>query len=238
MTEAKTNTSATWTSTQAYVLAIICLVAGVAVGYLIRGSSMDFVNSSGAQSQTAGSSAPPSSGGSVMPPPVGSQPTPEQMKKMADAQAAPLLGQLKNSPNDAELLTKIGNVYYDAQDFPDAVKYYEDSLRVNPNAYDVRTDMGTAYHYMGQTDRALSEYDKVLKVDPKHANALYNQGMVRWQDRNDLKGAIESWKKLLATNPDYPKEKRDQLEQMIAKAEEHMTMKPGTKTDKPAVLPQ
>lgn len=236
MVDQKKTVTANWTSAQAYVMAIICLVAGVAIGYLIRGSSMDFVNNSSAQPVAASM---PETNANVTPPPVGAtQPTPEQMKKMADAKAEPLLAQLKSSPNDANLLTQIGNIYYDTQQFPDAVKYYEDALRANPNALDVRTDMGTAYHYMGQGDRALAEYDKVLKANPTHANALFNQGMVRWQDKMDMKGAIDSWKKLLATNPDYPKEKRDQVADLIAKAEQHLTMKPGTKTDKPAVIPQ
>ena len=37
---------------------------------------------------------------------------------MADAQAEPLLAQLKATPNDADLLYKIGNLYYDAQQYP------------------------------------------------------------------------------------------------------------------------
>jgi len=110
------------------------------------------------------------------------------------------------------------------------VKYYEDSLKVNPRQTDVRTDMATAYHYMGQADKAIEEYEQVLKVDNKHANALFNEGMVKWQDKMDMKGAIAAWQLLLKTNPDYPK--RDQVENLISKAEEHLSMKPGTKTTK------
>jgi len=236
MTDNRGKTTANWTSTQAYVMAIICLVAGAAIGYLYRGSSVDVVSNSATPAQAA---APAATIGTGEVPPVGTtQPTPEQMKKMADKQAEPLLAQLKSSPGNAELLTKIGNIYYDTQQYPEAVKYYEDALRVSPANLEVRTDMGTAYHYMGQGDRALEEYDKVLKINPKHANALYNQGMVRWQDKMDMNGAVESWKRLLATNPDLPKEKHDQVSDLIAKVEQHMTMKPGTKTDKPAVIPQ
>ncbi len=122
----------------------------------------------------------------------------------------PLLAQLKSEPNNAELLYKIGNLYYDAQQYPDAVAYYERSLKINPNATDVRTDLGTAYHLIGQPDRAISEYDEVLKVDSKHANALFNEGMVKWQDKMDMKGAIAAWQHLLDTNPDYPQRDRVQ----------------------------
>jgi cytochrome c-type biogenesis protein CcmH/NrfG len=227
------NSTSNWTGTQAYVLAVICLLAGVAIGYLVRGSGSPDATS---QAPTQAASGPAGMGGG-MPQGMGSQqPSPEQMKHMADTQAAPLIAELKNHPADGDLLSKIGNMYYDAQVYPEAVKYYEDSLKVNPNSTDVRTDMATAYHYMGQSDKAIQEYDKVLRVDPKHANALFNEGMVKWQDKMDMQGAIADWKRLLETNPNYPK--KDQVQELIAKAEEHLTMKPGTKTDKSAVIPR
>ena len=169
-----------------------------------------------------------------MPAGMNQQPTPDQLRHMADVQAKPILDQLKSSPNDAELLYKAGNIYYDAQVFPEAVKYYEQSAQQNPKALNVRTDLATAYYYAGDPDRSLAEFDSVLKVDPKYANALFNQGMIRWQAKMDIKGAVESWKKLLATNPNY--ENRDQVQSMIAKAEQHANIKPGTKTDKSAAL--
>jgi len=218
-----------WTSTQAYVLSVICLLVGVAVGYLLRGSAPEQSGAASAAQPTAGSMG--AQGGM---PATGNaqQPTPEQLRQMADTQAQPLLARLKTDPNNAVLLDQIGNLYYDAQQYPDAVKYYEDSLKIDPKATDVRTDLGTAYHLMGQPDRAISEYDQVLKIDGKHANALFNEGMVKWQDKMDINGAVASWKRLLETNPNYPQ--RDRVEALIAQAEQHMSIKPGTKTDKPA----
>jgi tetratricopeptide (TPR) repeat protein len=78
---------------------------------------------------------------------------------------------------------------------------------------------------MGQPERAIQEYDAVLKIDGKHANALFNEGMVKWQDKKDLNGAIASWKRLLEVHPDYPQ--RDNVEKLIAQAEQHLTMKTG-----------
>lgn len=153
------------------------------------------------------------------------QPTSEQLKQMADTQAQPLLEQLKTDPNNADLLYKVGNLYYDAQQYPEAVRYYENSLKMNPKATDVRTDLGTAYHLMGQPDQAIKEYDEVLKIDGKHPNALFNEGMVKWQDKMDVNGAMAAWQRLLDTNPDYPQ--RDRVQQLIAQAQRHLSMKPG-----------
>jgi cytochrome c-type biogenesis protein CcmH/NrfG len=216
------SSSATWTGTQAYVLSIVCLVAGLAIGYLVRGSASPAAGQSHVHENEAAAS------GMGMQ----QQPTPEQMKKMADKQAEPLLEQLKSNPNDAQLLYKVGNVYYDTQQFPEAIQYYEKALTLNGNAVDVRTDMATAYFYTGNVDKALAEVNEVLKTDPKHANALFNQGMYLWKGKMDIKGAVTSWKKLLETNPDY--EHRDQVQAFITQAEKHAGIKPGQKTTKPA----
>jgi cytochrome c-type biogenesis protein CcmH/NrfG len=209
-------------TTSSYVIAAVCLVLGVFIGYLVRG---------GSPQQPA---SPPVTAESAQPTGMtaAQQPTPERMKHMADKQAEPLLASLKQNPTDADLLYKIGNIYYDTRQFPEAVNYYEQSLKLKSGATDVRTDMGTAYYFMGQPDRAISEFDLVLKQDPKHANALFNEGMVKWEGKGDINGAVAAWKKLLATNPNYPK--REQLETLIAKAEAHTKMAPGTRTDKPA----
>lgn len=214
-----------WTGTQAYVLAIICLVAGIALGYFVRGSAAPAV----AHTHAAEASMPGSDTPGMQQPP-----TPEQLKHMADVQAKPLLEQLKTNPKDVQLLYKTGNVYYDAQQFPEAIGYYEQAKSLNPDALDVRTDLATAYYYAGDADRSLTEFDNVLKIDPNYANALFNQGMIRWQAKMDVNGAVGSWKKLLQTNPNY--QHRDQVENLIAKAAQHANIKPGTKTDKPAQI--
>lgn len=211
-----------WTGRQAYVLSVICLLVGVAVGYLVRGSAP----SNNTPTQVRASSAeslPASMAG-------GQQPSAGELRQMADTQAQPLLRQLEGDPRNSTLLYQIGNLYYDAQQYPEAVKYYENSLQIDPKATDVRTDMATAYHLMGQSDRAIQEYDAVLKIDGKHANALFNEGMVKWQDKMDLNGAIASWKRLLDAHPDYAQ--RDRVEKLIAQAEQHLTIKPGSEAAK------
>jgi cytochrome c-type biogenesis protein CcmH/NrfG len=220
--EPKQPKAGQWTSTQAYVLSVICLLVGLAFGYFVRGSAPS--NTATVQARAgmeSGSSGFSTMGGTP-------QPTPEELRHMADTQAQPLLKQLESDPKNAALLYQIGNLYYDAQQYPESLKYYEQSLKIDPKATDVRTDMATAYHLIGQPDRALQEYDAVLKIDGQHANALFNEGMVKWQDKKDLKGAIASWKRLLEVHPDYAQ--RGKVEQLIAQAEQHVAMNVGGKT--------
>jgi cytochrome c-type biogenesis protein CcmH/NrfG len=211
-----------WSAKQAYVLALICLVLGLASGYFLRGSGQSAISepAPGKNAATAAQDMP------------GAPPSAERMKHMADEQAKPLLAQLANEPSNPELLAKIGNIYYDAQQFQEAISYYDRSLKVDPRNANVRTDRGTAYFYLGDSDRAITELENVVKTDPKHAQTMFNLGIIKWQANGDAKGAVQTWEQLLKAVPDYPE--RGKVEQLIARAKQHTKIAPGTKTDKPA----
>ncbi len=224
--------SQSWTSTQAYIMAVLCLVVGCAVGYLLRGSV------------GGGSTPAPAAVATDQPqgmPPAGmgggmgqqQQPTPEQMKAMADKQAAPLVEQLKTKPDDPALISQIGNLYYDAQVFPTAIEYYQKVLAIDPKNAAVRTDMATAMFYTNDPDHSIAEFDRALKDDPKNSNALFNRGIVKWQAKMDVNGAVADWELLLKQNPNY--EQADKVKMYMAQAKKHANIKPGQKTDKPAM---
>jgi len=208
LSQSTTNSTGTvsWTSTQAYVLAAFCLLLGVALGYLFRGSA-SVGTAQAAPSTTA------QQGSSVQP-----QSDPNAQAVLAQA-AAPLLEAVNKDPNDFDSLVNLGNLYYDGQQFPSAIQYYERALVIHPDNPDVRTDMGTAYWYTGNAKKAVDAMETSLKYRPGHPQTLFNLGWVRWQGKQDPKGAIEAWQQLLKTNPDYPEKQK--VEQYIAKAKEH-----------------
>ena len=188
-----------WSSTQAYLLAAFCLLLGVALGYLFRGSASSMPQSATAPQSTS---------------------VPNTQAQAALQQSvAPLLEAVNRSPADYDALVKLGDLYYDGQQFPNAIQYYERALVIHPENPDVRTDLGTAYWYIGNADKALAEMEISLKYKPGHPQTLFNLGWVKWQGKTDAKGAVAAWQKLLKTNPDYPQ--KQQLEQYIAKAKEH-----------------
>ena len=199
--------SVSWTGTQAYVLAAFCLLIGVALGYLFRGSA-----STAAAQASAATSAQQESGFHPQ------QPDPNARAALAQA-AAPLLEAVNKDPNDFDSLVKLGNLFYDGQQFPNAIQYYERALAIHPDNPDVRTDMGTAYWYTGNTEKALAAMQTSLKYRPGHPQTLFNLGWVLWQGKADPKGAVSEWETLLKMNPNYPQ--RQQVEQYIAKAKEH-----------------
>lgn len=222
--------STAWTSTQTYMMAIICLLIGLAVGYLVRGSA----GPGAARPPAATAAAPPAAGPAT--PGMGGmqqQVTPEQLRYMADTQAAPLIQRLRSEPKNAQLLAQIGNLYYDAQQFPTAIDYYQRSLKIQPGNSNVRVDLGTSMWYVGDPDRAIEQYQTVLKAEPTKPNALMNLGVVQWQGKMNVPAAVAAWEKLLATNPGFAG--KDKVQQLIAQAKKHSSLPLGTKSTKPAM---
>lgn len=205
-----------WTSKQSLILMALCLICGIAGGWLIGGGRAATENVS---AKTAPTTAPPA---------TSAPPSPAQLKEMADAQAAPLIAKLKADPANPDLLTSLGNLYYDAHQYPIAVDYYGHALTSKPSDVAVRTDMGTAYWYMGKVDEAIAEFNKALAFAPNNPNTLFNLGLVKWQGKHDGPSAIADWKRLLAMNPGY--EAREKVEQMLADVEKQTASTRGNKS--------
>jgi cytochrome c-type biogenesis protein CcmH/NrfG len=220
---AHTKNVAGFTTVQAYTLAVITLTIGIAVGYFARGSSPTGPAESAqaaapAAMPAAGLGAPPMATAQL--PGIGSPQQQQAVPPQELAKAAePLLTQLKSNPKDLDTLTRLGNLYYDGQAYPQAIDYYEKALALQPGNADVRTDLGTSYWYTGNPDKAIANFEKALTVRPNHPGTLFNLGIVKWQGKNDPKGAVVVWQKLLATNPDYPQ--REQVQTLIERARMH-----------------
>ncbi len=212
-----------WTSVQVYAMSVLCLLAGVSVGYLVRGSRASAPAVTQAQMGTANGAQAGALPAGVTP----EQMTPDQMKRMAEKQVASLLDQLKQNPNDTDTMLKIGGYYLAAQQFNDAATYYEKAASIKPTP-DVLTKLSNAQFYGGEGEKAIATLNQALKLDPKYANALYNLGMLKWQVQGDAKGAIASWEQLLKTIPQNDPN-RPTVEKMIARAKQHEKMPAGDK---------
>jgi len=203
------NQNGMWQSWQVYLMAVVGLLVGVMVGYLVRGSAP--VASTQAPATQSAPGAPAAAPQKV--------PTLDDMKRMADKQAEPLLAKLKTDPNNADLLNRVGNIYRMTHQFQTATAYYQKSLDLNPRNVGPRTDLASCLYYQGDVDGAIAQLEKSLTYDPKHAGTLLNLGLIRWQGKNDAAGAITSWQKLLKFYPNY--EHKDTVEKLIAEAKTH-----------------
>lgn len=215
------NSNTNWTPMQAYVLATICLVVGIAVGYFIGGSKSPATQSSEIQTSAQAAIPPGMTSGQMAPGQL--QAIPEQQSaEVVAAGAKPLLDDLATDPKNPEKTSRVGDFYFDSHVYDKAISYYEASIKLNPNNPSVLTDLGTAYFYNGDSNTAVKKFDQALKLNPTFANALFNLGIVRWQGLKDPKGAVEAWEKLLQTNPNY--EQKDHVRELMERAKAHGSM--------------
>ena len=103
--------------------------------------------------------------------------------------------------SNAKPRVELGNLYFDAERYDDAIKWYAEALKIDPNDVNVSTDLGVCYYYANQADKALEQFAHSLKVDPKHAKTLLNLGIVRAFGKQDLDGAMQAWQQVLAVAP-------------------------------------
>jgi cytochrome c-type biogenesis protein CcmH/NrfG len=197
-----------WTTTQAYAMAGICLAVGLLLGYLFRGSA--------SHSTTASSTTQPAAAGVPGAPPQ--MPSLEDMKRMADNKAEPLLAKLKTDPHNSDLLNQIGTLYKATHQFREAAGYFQKAVDANPKNVAARTDLASCLFYQGDADGAINQLQESLRYDPKDANSLFNLGMIRLQAKNDPSGAVTAWQQLLRLNPTLAADKKATVEKMIAQA--------------------
>jgi cytochrome c-type biogenesis protein CcmH/NrfG len=163
---------------------------GVIVGWII-GSQHAVAPAPGASAEAPAAQAAPSSQGDATVP-------------LDESRAQSLRTTAEQNPRDVSSRVQLGNMYFDAGRFPEAVRWYEDALEIEPRDANVSTDLGIAYYYTNQPDKALAQFDHSLQVDPKHSKTLLNVGVVRAFGKQDLEGAAKAWQRVIEVAPDSP----------------------------------
>jgi tetratricopeptide (TPR) repeat protein len=100
--------------------------------------------------------------------------------------------------------TQLANLYFDAERYDDAIKWYEQAIALAPSDPNVSTDLGVCYYYTNQPDKALAQFAHSLQLDPKHTKTLLNVGIVKAFGKQDLEGASQAWEQVIQLAPDSP----------------------------------
>jgi len=99
---------------------------------------------------------------------------------------------------------QLGNLYFDAERYDEAIKWYGEAIKLAPKDVNVSTDLGVSYYYSNQPDKALEQLDHSLTLDPKHGKTLLNIGIVKAFGKQDLDGAARAWQEVIKLGPDSP----------------------------------
>jgi cytochrome c-type biogenesis protein CcmH/NrfG len=194
---------------QVYAMATFCLAVGLGIGYLMRGAQLA-APSPKSTAQTTAPAAPPAAKS------MAHRPSLDEMRQMADRQAAPLLEKLKSNPNDSSLLVQVGAIYHTTHRFKEAADFYTRALATDPKNVAVRTRLASSLYRKGDIEGAISQLNQALTYSPKDPNALFDLGMIKLQGKGDPSGALAAWQRLLKTNPQLSPERKATVMKLIA----------------------
>jgi tetratricopeptide (TPR) repeat protein len=190
---------------------------GLIAGWLI-GSQQAVVRPAAPPAQAA--AAPTGSGGGGAP----------AAPRLDEQEARRLEAIARSDPANATPRAQLGNLYFDAEKYDLAIKWYEEALKLDPTNPDVSTDLGVSYYYSNQPDRALAQFTRSLEIEPKHTKTMLNQGIVLAFGKQDLDGASKAWQRVVELAPNTPEGQaaRRALESMKSAHPDLNTASPGT----------
>ncbi len=135
--------------------------------------------------------------------------------------AAALESTVATDPADTGAWTKLGNIYYDTDQYQKAIHAYSKAIETGGENPAVLCDLGVMYRKTGQPETAIKTFDRALAQDPAFQPAYMNKGIVLVNDMNDQEKAIKVWEELLRINPLAMASKEQTLEELITHYKDH-----------------
>ncbi len=115
-----------------------------------------------------------------------------------------LQGAVDRDPENPQLLTALGNAWFDREDWDRAIAAYEKARRKAPENAGLLSDLGAAYRNRGKLSRAVSLFERARKSDPDHWQSLLNLVLVHAYDRKDPAAAQRAFDELKRRYPEIP----------------------------------
>jgi tetratricopeptide (TPR) repeat protein len=139
------------------------------------------------------------SGGSYLP--TSSRDTQRQRSAAIDQMIRLSEWIVERNPDNLLALSALGNSYYDAGLYQEAIEAYSRALSLDPKNANIRNEMGIVYRELGQYEKAIEAFRQAALDGPLIARSRFNLGMVLAFDMKDERGAIEAWEEFLALEP-------------------------------------
>jgi tetratricopeptide (TPR) repeat protein len=106
------------------------------------------------------------------------QPFPETNLSQAPSEIEQINAFLVDNPNDFDALSALGDKYFEAGQYLEAIQTYDNALAVNPMCADCLNDQGLAYFYAGDANSAIDSLDKAIAINPDYPNTWLSKGFI------------------------------------------------------------
>ncbi|MCF8332222.1 MAG: tetratricopeptide repeat protein [Bacteroidales bacterium] len=98
-----------------------------------------------------------------------------------------LIDALRWNPQNGWALMMMGNIYTKHKnDVDNALKFYEQALKVHPDDYNTITNIGVNLLQQGNTDKAKYYFEKALSINGQNPNTHYGLALLEEMDDNLL----------------------------------------------------
>lgn len=78
--------------------------------------------------------------------------------------------------NKSEVLTMIGNCYYELDEYEESIKYHDMAIKVDPKNHKAFVNKGVVCRLLGEFDEAEKMYSKALELEPEYADLHVSLG--------------------------------------------------------------
>jgi tetratricopeptide (TPR) repeat protein len=128
----------------------------------------------------------------------------------------------------------LANVLNEKGQVDEAIRQYQEALRLQPNNADAHYNIGTCLLSKGQTDAAISQFREALRAQPDHVNAHINLGFALLK-KGQVSEAITLFREALSLKSNDPLahfnlgialERNGQTDEAISEYQEALRLKP------------
>ncbi len=107
---------------------------------------------------------------------------------------------LQGDPQNIEVLIALGDLYFDAHQYKEAMNVFLQAEKVAPDNVHVNNDLGLLALNMRRYEVAIARFERALAANPSGADSLYYLG-VAYRHKGDLDAARRTFQQVLAANP-------------------------------------
>jgi len=93
-----------------------------------------------------------------------------------------------------------GNAYIRKGEYAQAIKDYDEAIKLMPNFANAFNNRGVAYQKMVDYDRAIQDFDAAINIDPNYASAFANRAET-YQKMGDYPNALKDLDEAIRLQP-------------------------------------
>jgi tetratricopeptide (TPR) repeat protein len=109
-----------------------------------------------------------------------------------------------NNSDNVDGWVNLGLLYDDRKD-PKALQCYENALRLEPLNPDILYNKALYYQNRKEDETAKNIYRQIIGMDRKYADAIFNIGVLQFENKDSLQKAFNNFNILVQTDNQYVK---------------------------------